>query len=785
MKLISCYIENFGRISKYSYEFTDGLNIIEEENGWGKTTFAAFVKAMLFGLEYTTARKNLVDRNRYMPWQGGKFGGNLIFEVNGIKYRVERSFGKKESDDTFDLYDVATNTLSTNYSSALGTEIWNVDRDSYEKSAFITLKDMELLNDIISGKLGNIDEQEADMDASGKAIEILAEEMKAIKSIRKTNGKINKVKSENQSLKDELERSEASLRMVEQYEEWLKVERENIANLNRQQLEIDQEQAKILQYQKKKQLLILEKERNVAKNEFADEKQFFQGEELSEVDVATLEEDIKKYNEWKLKSNMPKPQIKDEVEQLTKLSAKYEGVISSEKEIDEYITSYGKNSGLVEKQILLEEELAKVEEEHVHNETVGRKKNKIGALGVIGIVVLLAGTGVTFKEPLFGGGIFLVGLVLVITQIIIMKKVQKTLKKEENDYLKRKNKLEENLSDLNKESEMLQVEYQTFLQELDVEASCDTIQELLNVKADFTTYRQLKNSVNETKSKYYKQHKEVVENLEKVKQIIETKLQIYYPDSNVEYGAALDAIKNKRVLCSIKEKQLKEIEKKYEDFQVKNNIDYLQELVVPEETEEELVQQCMERKNVLSAEKIEIDKKIASYMHDINTAQIDIDKIVDIETSIENNLQRILEMEKNYELLNAAKKCMEEAKENLAEKYMEEMTVAFKKYLGLLGNKEKDLFSIDTQLNVKIEEAGALHGSELLSRGKKDLVQFCMRMALVDAVYKEVDAPTLILDDPFVNLDDVTVTHGGELLNKVGQEYQIIYFVCHNSRAFQ
>jgi len=51
LKLIKCYIENFGKLHNYSYNFEDGLNIIKEENGFGKTTFATFIKSMFYGLD--------------------------------------------------------------------------------------------------------------------------------------------------------------------------------------------------------------------------------------------------------------------------------------------------------------------------------------------------------------------------------------------------------------------------------------------------------------------------------------------------------------------------------------------------------------------------------------------------------------------------------------------------------------------------------------------------------------------------------------------------------------
>ena len=46
MKFIECYIENFGKLSQFKLDFTEGLNVILRDNGFGKTTFAAFLQAM-------------------------------------------------------------------------------------------------------------------------------------------------------------------------------------------------------------------------------------------------------------------------------------------------------------------------------------------------------------------------------------------------------------------------------------------------------------------------------------------------------------------------------------------------------------------------------------------------------------------------------------------------------------------------------------------------------------------------------------------------------------------
>lgn len=94
MKLIRCHIENFGVLSDFDFVFDDGLTTICQGNGFGKSTFATFIKAMFYGFPRTGAR-NIVEneRKRYDPWQGGKYGGYLEFEIQDTSYRVTRYFG--------------------------------------------------------------------------------------------------------------------------------------------------------------------------------------------------------------------------------------------------------------------------------------------------------------------------------------------------------------------------------------------------------------------------------------------------------------------------------------------------------------------------------------------------------------------------------------------------------------------------------------------------------------------------------------------------------------------
>ncbi len=174
MELKSCYITGFGRLRDYSYEFKPGLNQIIEENGWGKSTFATFLKAMFYGMEYSSRKKSLTEREHYQPWDGGIYGGSLTFEANHHTYRIERTFGKKDSEDTFLLIDVETGQESADFTENIGEELFGVDRDSYEKSIYIAQQSTKTqMTDSLNAKMGDLQAARDDISQFDQAIKRL------------------------------------------------------------------------------------------------------------------------------------------------------------------------------------------------------------------------------------------------------------------------------------------------------------------------------------------------------------------------------------------------------------------------------------------------------------------------------------------------------------------------------------------------------------------------------------------------------------------------------------
>ena len=88
---------------------------------------------------------------------------------------------------------------------------------------------------------------------------------------------------------------------------------------------------------------------------------------------------------------------------------------------------------------------------------------------------------------------------------------------------------------------------------------------------------------------------------------------------------------------------------------------------------------------------------------------------------------------------------------------------------------------IDIDLNVSVQEIDGERHTDYYSKGYQNLIEICKRFALTDVLFKK-EKPFIILDDPFYNLDDQKIKNALALINELSKDYQIIYFICHDSR---
>ncbi len=206
MRLLECYIEAFGKLRDFKYTFSEGLNVITEDNGFGKTTLTAFIKAMFYGLDDNRKQKiEENDRRHYAPWGGGKFGGWLSFKVGALSYRIERTFGTKASLDTYALYDLESGNICHMYGENIGESLFGIDADGFERTLFLSERRLSVQNDnkSVSAKLSDLVGYEWDVGALDTALRELEERRKYYYK-RGGSGKISEIRDEIAEIENEI-----------------------------------------------------------------------------------------------------------------------------------------------------------------------------------------------------------------------------------------------------------------------------------------------------------------------------------------------------------------------------------------------------------------------------------------------------------------------------------------------------------------------------------------------------------------------------------------------------
>ncbi len=229
MKLLNAYVENFGTLSQYELHASDGLNTLYQPNGWGKSTLAVFIKAMLYGLPATSKRSlDENERKKYLPWQGGAFGGSIEFESEKGQFRVERFFGVKESEDTFALYDLSTKLPSSAYSSNLGEELFGIDAEGFERSTYLSQRVFSEKgdNNSITAKLNNLLDDVDDIGSYDRAVSVLENQRKHY-VLTGNRGLLAELERERFSVQGEIEKCLGIAKSADELEVQAQVLRQN------------------------------------------------------------------------------------------------------------------------------------------------------------------------------------------------------------------------------------------------------------------------------------------------------------------------------------------------------------------------------------------------------------------------------------------------------------------------------------------------------------------------------------------------------------------------------
>ena len=229
MKLISCYIENFGAIKQKEIKFEKNLTSICEENGYGKTTIASFLEAMFYGMEPDRSnKKDFGMRRHFNPFAGGKFGGYAVFSIGRDRYKIERYFdASSETRDSLTVY--KNDERFEGFGDKIGEKIFGIDKQSFERTIFIDSREIEITSTgSIGAKLNNFVEGSTDETNTDKALKRLEEKAKEYQKKRGANDRISNEQQEVRKINDRISNAETIMKSLpEKYKQLSDLEQED------------------------------------------------------------------------------------------------------------------------------------------------------------------------------------------------------------------------------------------------------------------------------------------------------------------------------------------------------------------------------------------------------------------------------------------------------------------------------------------------------------------------------------------------------------------------------
>lgn len=167
--------------------------------------------------------------------------------------------------------------------------------------------------------------------------------------------------------------------------------------------------------------------------------------------------------------------------------------------------------------------------------------------------------------------------------------------------------------------------------------------------------------------------------------------------------------------------------------------------------------------------------------HAISADEAEVEKLDEKRNQLENAKERLGEYNKKLNIYKATVEFLEIAEKNLKDRYIAPVRDNFLYYADLLEETLGEKIAVDQDFNIMFERGGEYRSDKHLSSGQRSLCALCFRLALVNNMY-ETEKPFILLDDPFVHLDERHMERTRKVVRSLSENNQIIYFSCHQSR---
>lgn len=734
MKILKMHVYNYGKLSDFTLDFNDNLNVIKSDNGTGKTTITSFIKTMLYGISDNGKSVSTSTRMHYAPWNGNKFGGYLDISHNNKKYRIERTFNANNTtNDTFTLIDLDTNLKSSDYSSNIGYEILSLNSDSFERTLFIPQETQNKkyiedsgFSDTIKSKILQILGGNLDASCFSDAITRLNNKNKELYKSKDSLYKLAQANFKETSLKiEEVKNSINAIDIINDNREELSLK---ISKLNERKLsliEIEKQNFKNVELKSLEKVVDNYKERlSLMEKNIDDNRLKLNGYSQDSINILEIKRNIDKYNELKYKISN---------NDLNKLDLGYEL-------IEPYMDLNNETlDGLLE-------DINKYND--ITKKLKGKKNLMFIASDILFFICLVLGIIFTVLKNKLDVVFIVLSILFGIIGLILFYGRSKDIKLKKEYGVK--------LKDFFGKYNFYSDDYMTYLYNL--KDKIITKERILREKENAqNNYRLLVNEYNQ----------------------IEKEINEFFNRFNLN-GVYIDEKLNElnNAILDINDKtfEYKRLLHEFNKYKEDNNID---------ETKLRIDSYDYDK---LKKETSEIDSSLLELNNRLNTMNSNIERLNekkallgDLEEDLEKYKNQIDDINHKHRIIEMTLEELQKANTRLLNKYVKPISQRVDNYLSYFDYKEE--YIIDSELNFNKNEKGIFKEMKYLSKGYQDIISFVMRISVIDSLYNE--EVFIILDDPFVNYDEKALESINKLIVDLSDRYQIIYLTCHKSRNIE
>ncbi|MDU4333772.1 MAG: AAA family ATPase [Finegoldia magna] len=731
MKIIRLDLISFGRFNNYTIEFGDKFNLIYGLNESGKTTISKFIEGVFYGFVKPYLKRTVFteDYEKYRPWNSENYEGSILVEKDNKRYVIYRNFKEKY----FNIFNETTGNNETELDgfnqdnlSFPGEYFFKMPSDIFKSTVFSNLKELDAENKNVSSivdMLLNSSDSNNDSVSFKRALDNL-EKMKSNIGTKQSKAKpLGSLYQKKFDLEDEIKNINKDKK---EYEDSLN--KLNEYKLRHEKLLLNKE--KLVNLHKKNDIEKIEDAKNY-KMQILKEKASLLDRvskikyinDIDEDDVNSLEYQNKLLNDNRITFNELSKQKKLLSKDYYQLKAK----LSNYETIRDYIDEI---NNLIEK-------------------LNGISKLKI-KLSIIGVIVTLIIAGMIYmmgytKEIVIAPVLFVLYYILV----IILNKFQRlSYNRQLNKIVKKINQIT-NMSYKNYNEVINDFRYDS-----NMDKSIDYLSKLEGQLQDIDS--RLDSIINEDESS-----KSKINNILSLSRNLKNIDVEDYRRKKIEYNQLMDRI-------SDKDEQLQKISSEYDFSILLENIN--SDSIKLEDNDIKDINLLNKEIDESIEENAKLFERTKILEKSVNLLLEKEEKLADINENIQKYESEITSIELAMDLINKSINKLHKNFIPRINKKVSEMMAYSTKY--------KDRFRVDENLDVSIYDGVKFYEQKHLSSGTFDLLSVFIRISVLEELMG-LDY-LMILDDCFVQLDDVRYKKCLDLLFKISNNNQIILFSCQN-----